>query len=77
VSYSGFVNGDTASVLTSKPSCSTTATSGSPAGSYPITCSGAVDTNYTISYGAAAVAIYYKWSGFSKPINDPAAGRPP
>jgi hypothetical protein len=74
VSYSGFVNGDTASVLTSKPSCSTTATSGSPAGSYPITCSGAVDTNYTISYGAAAVAIYYKWSGFSKPINDPAAG---
>jgi hypothetical protein len=36
-SYSGFVNGDTAAVLTGSPAFSTTATSSSPAGLYPIT----------------------------------------
>src|SRR5208337_2803652 len=42
--------GDTAASLTTQPTCSTTATSHSPAGSYPSSCSGAVDSNYTISY---------------------------
>ncbi len=37
-SSSGFVNGDTAQVLTGSPSCSTLATPSSPPGSYPITC---------------------------------------
>jgi MBG domain (YGX type) len=36
-SYSGFVNADTAAVLTGSPSETTTATSSSPAGLYPIT----------------------------------------
>jgi hypothetical protein len=36
-SYSGFVNGDTASALSGAPSFSTTATSSSPTGTYPIT----------------------------------------
>ena len=51
-SYSGFVNGDTAASLTTPPVCSTTATSSSPvSGSpYPSSCSGAVDSNYTILY---------------------------
>ena len=48
--YAGFVNGDDASSLTTAPTCSTTATSSSPVGSYPSSCSGAVDANYTISY---------------------------
>ncbi len=48
--YTGFVNGDTASSLTTPPSLSTTATVNSGAGSYPIRASGAVDPNYTISY---------------------------
>ena len=48
--YLGFVNGDTAASLTTPPTCSTTATSTSPVGSYPTSCSGAVDPNYTISY---------------------------
>jgi hypothetical protein len=39
VTYSGFVNGDTAAVLTGSPAFSTTATSSSPAGTYPITVS--------------------------------------
>ena len=36
-SYSGFENGDTSSVLSGAPSLTTTATSSSPAGTYPIT----------------------------------------
>ena len=57
-SYSGFVNGDDASSLTTAPTLSTTAdatrhVAGSP---YVITASGAVDPDYTISYvnGAGA-----------------------
>ena len=51
-SYSGFVNGDTATSLTTKPACSTTAKSSSPVGSYATSCSGAVDANYNITYVA-------------------------
>ena len=49
-SYSGFVNGDTPSCLSTQPALSTTATAGSPVGTYPITVSGASAANYTISY---------------------------
>src|SRR5581483_11912812 len=35
VSYSGFVNGDTRASLTTKPKINTTATTTSPAGTYP------------------------------------------
>ncbi len=57
--YTGFVNGDTPASLTTPPSLTTTATaashvSGSP---YPITASGAVDTDYTISYVAGALTV--------------------
>ena len=50
-SYSGFVPGDSASSLTTQPTCSTpdtgsSAVAGSP---YPSSCSGAVDPNYTIT----------------------------
>jgi hypothetical protein len=55
--YSGFVNGDNATSLTTAPTCSTTASSSSPAGSYPSTCSGAADPNYTISYVAGSVSV--------------------
>jgi len=50
VSYTGFVDGQTSSVLTTLPTVTTTATSTSPVGSYPITGTGAVDSNYAISY---------------------------
>src|SRR5208282_3005418 len=55
--YSGFVNGDTSTNLTTQPTCSTTATSSSPAGSYPSSCTGAADPNYTISYVAGNVTV--------------------
>jgi hypothetical protein len=55
--YSGFVNGQTASSLTTQPTCTTTATSSSPAGTYPINCSGSVDSNYSISYVPGTLTI--------------------
>ena len=63
-SYSGFVNGDNAASLTTAPTCSTTATSSSPVGSYPDSCSQASDPNYAITYvpgttvvGSAALVV--------------------
>ena len=56
-SYSGFVNGDSAASLTAAPTCATSATSSSSVGSYPSSCSGAVDPNYTISYVDGEVTI--------------------
>ena len=52
--YAGFKNGDTASSLSTTPTCSTTATSSSTvAGSPYLTfCSGAADPNYAIGYVA-------------------------
>ncbi len=55
--YEGFVNGDTASSLTTQATCSTTATSSSPVGSYDSSCSGAADANYTISYVDGGVTV--------------------
>jgi len=57
-SYSGFVNGDTPSSLTAPPALSTTATSASPVGSYPITAGGAASPNYAISYAGGVLTIY-------------------
>ncbi|HTG44693.1 MAG TPA: MBG domain-containing protein [Verrucomicrobiae bacterium] len=56
-SYSGFVNGDTASSLTTPVSLTTTALASSPAGSYPISASGAVSANYAISYAAGTLSV--------------------
>ncbi len=56
-SYTGFVGGDTAASLTSPASCTTTATVGSPVGTYPVTCSGASDPRYTIQYRPGSVQI--------------------
>jgi hypothetical protein len=56
-SYSGFVNGDTSASLTTQPTCSTTATSHSAVGTYPSSCTGAVDSNYTISYVNGTVTV--------------------
>ncbi len=57
VSYSGFVNNDTSASLTTQPSVTTTAATGSPVGTYTITASGAVDPNYTIGYVAGTLTV--------------------
>jgi len=56
-SYTGFVNGDTPESLDTQPTLSTTATLYSDTGTYPITVSGAVDTNYNISYVAGVLTV--------------------
>ena len=57
--YFGFKNGDNASSLTTQPTCSTTATSSSPASGspYPSSCSGAAASNYSITYVTGAVMV--------------------
>ncbi|AYL96470.1 MBG domain-containing protein [Mucilaginibacter celer] len=73
--YTGFINGETTSALTTLPLLSTTATTSSPAGSYPITASGAVARNYEISYvqgylslGASAPPTITSFSPASGPV---------
>jgi hypothetical protein len=58
VSYNGFVNGDNVSNLTTRPTITTTATSSSPAGTYPITASGAKDPNYDFTYLPGTLTIH-------------------
>ena len=62
--YSGLANGDTSASLTTDPTLSTAATayngtagSGSNAGTYAVTASGAVDSNYSIHYTAGALTV--------------------
>lgn len=50
VTYTGFVNGENATVLTKQPTISTTATMESDGGKYPINVTGAAALNYTITY---------------------------
>jgi len=45
--------------FTTAPVCTTTATSISPIGTYPITCSGGVAPNYTLSYVAGTMTVGY------------------
>ena len=50
VTYSGFKNNETSSVLTRKPTITCSATTSSPAGTYAITVSGAEAQNYSFTY---------------------------
>ena len=63
VAYSGLVNGDTPATFSTAPNnaptISTTATVTSHVGNYAITASGALDTDYSISYGSGTMAITY------------------
>ena len=57
-----FVAGDTASSLTTQPTCTATANTASgkigiPAGTYPIACGGASDPNHYISYAAGVLTV--------------------
>ena len=55
--YSGFENGDNADSLTTTPTCTTTASATKPVGNYASSCSGASDSNYTITYVTGSVSI--------------------
>jgi len=55
--FSGFKNGETKSVLTRQPTVSCTATASSPAGTYPVTVSGAEAQNYSFSYVSGTLTV--------------------
>jgi hypothetical protein len=59
VSYSGFVSGESPANLATLPTMSTTATASSHvlASGYPITASGAIDPNYTITYVPGTLTV--------------------
>ena len=57
VTYTGFKNGETASVLDQQPTVTTTATKESPVGTYPITVSGGSAKNYELSYENGTLTI--------------------
>lgn len=56
-SICGLVNGDTAASLTIQPILATSATTGSPAGTYLINVSGAVDSDYSITYASGTLTV--------------------
>ncbi|RYE22584.1 MAG: hypothetical protein EOP42_24240, partial [Sphingobacteriaceae bacterium] len=56
--YTGFVYGETSNNLTTKPAITTSATTISPVGSYPINVTGAVSANYQINYVSSSLAVY-------------------
>ena len=55
--YTGFVGGDTESVLTTPVTLSTTAKASSPVGVYPINASGASAQNYMIAYEGGILTV--------------------
>ena len=61
VSYSGLVNGDTPDTFNSSPNTAptvtTTATSASAVGHYPISVNGASDTDYAIQYAGGTLTV--------------------
>ncbi|MFD2873271.1 gliding motility-associated C-terminal domain-containing protein [Mucilaginibacter ximonensis] len=57
VTYTGFVNAETASALATPPTLVTTALPGSPPGMYPITVSGATAANYTITFVPGTLTV--------------------
>ena len=66
VSYSGFVYDDDASSLYLQPLATTTATTDSPAGTYPITVSGAVSGNYEFTYISGQLTVTAKQPDVAK-----------
>ena len=74
LSYEGFKNGETNSVLTSQPVVSCAATAMSQPGVYDITVSGAGAQNYEISYVAGTLTINKRYYSVTVNSTDPEKG---
>ena len=61
--YSGFVLGQTPASLTGTLTCTTTSTTLTPVGNFPITCSGQTSTNYAITFVAGNLSVLYASGG--------------
>ena len=73
VIYTGFLGTDTlASSVTGAPSITTTATTTSPVGTYPIivTQGTLASTNYTFTFVNGTLTIGYQFTGFGPPIDN-------
>ena len=57
ISYSGFINGENESVLTTLPTITTTATKTSKVGEYPIAISGGSAANYELVYEPGVLTV--------------------
>lgn len=57
ITYSGFLSGDNENAITTKPSVTTTATTTSGIGDYPITISGGSATNYDFVYEPGVLTV--------------------
>lgn len=57
ISYTGFINGEDESALTTKPTATTTAQLSSEIGTYPITISGGEAKNYTFEYEDGTLTV--------------------
>lgn len=69
--YEFLVAGQNSSVIDTPPSCSTTYVSGSVIGSYPTSCTGGSDNNYSFSSylpGTVTVTTIYCFNGFHSPV---------
>jgi hypothetical protein len=76
-SYAVFAPGDGPSSLNTPPTCTTTYVVGSPVGSYPTTCTGGSDDNYSFSSyvpGNVTVTTIYCFNGFLSPIGGSVEG---
>jgi hypothetical protein len=72
--YTGLTNGDLAPQT--PPTCTSTATTGSPLGTYPVTCTGAVDGNYVISYQAGTLSVVGQPTTTALSLGTPVVGQP-
>ncbi len=57
ITYTGFVNAETSTVLDTAPVATTTAVQSSPVGGYPITISGGTDNNYSFTYVQGTLSV--------------------
>ena len=72
LSITGFVNAETAAVITVSPTCGTSATLLAPVGAYAVTCSNGVAANYTFAYVAGTLTIgSWHLTGFYQPVGIP------
>ena len=65
--YAGFLPGDSASSLTTAPTCSTAAGVSSLPGDYPVTCGGGVSSTYAFTYVPGHVIVYSFGGGSGSP----------
>jgi hypothetical protein len=64
--YSGFVLGQTPASLTGTLTCTTTSTTLTAVGNFPITCSGQTSTNYAITFVPGTLSVLYASGGLCK-----------